>query len=539
MWPRKQSESSNRGKSNNTSIHRPFTIKGKAGATKQTSNERRSRDPSQGMNLSAFLRSVIASSKEDLAAEGQEEGDDIEQDSASNSIGGRSDEDDNLHELMATIDDVNSVCDMLERCANVSSSEDDTRRRKEGLAELEGLSSSLYQTRRKARKTEVTENFPRSDTNNDEEGYELDSYVEEHHQSEPHSPPTLILQVSTHSLGPGRRARLKTSSASEDDTLASSTSAILSRHRRREAQRSLLRRSLSGRLTRKSSAESLVTPLVLLPHARTTAVKHKKRGRSACKKELPETPRSHTEDVVIRKALGSVHRKYLIPRMRRLQHFNLHVVIDLDETLVSARNGPILVRPYVGHLIQTLMDCRCEIILWTAGIPQYVAGIITGLTMAIQGLSAEVSEQTHPPWLHHLIQRNDRWYDEEKVCVKNLKLLGRPLERVLVIENNPAAVQMQVSNAILVQDYVVENYNDRSLEVVARVASRCARSIEPVEVSLAADPELLLVEFDLAGEHSIDGKPIRPVEYGLKYSPPGTRVREHAGESPCAIIEKE
>lgn len=554
MWHRKPDPKAGNSSASNNSIAKSFTIRTRAAANKSNSNSlaRRSRDPPQAMNVSAFLRCVIASSKEDLAAEHDGDVDDDEQSHTSDDhseCNGDEESDDNLRELLT----MERVCDMLGR-AQVSS-EDDTeaggrpaRRRGHTTDSLEIYVFPHANGAEGSDTCDADDGSPCTGPDNWPRGAACSSFVQQVASNAGAAasgePPAQALLKTRATLKRKvkamRDSRMKSSVAGHMSTDEES-SMTAARQRRRENQRALLRRTLSGRLLKKTSVDNL-SPLNLLPHARlpkSSRIKRGKRDRSASKKEQPDTPRDHAEEVVLRKAMGSANRKYLIPRVSRIQHFNLHVVLDLDETLVSARNGPILVRPYVGHLVKMLMDLRCEIILWTAGIPQYVAGIVAGLTMAIQGLTPDVVEQERPPWIHHLIQRNSRWYNEDKVCVKDLTMLGRPMDRLLIIENNPAAVQLQVSNAVLVQDYTVENYNDRSLEVVSRIVSRCARSIEPVSVSLASDPELLFLEFDLAAEHSADGMPVRPVEYGLKYSPPGSATREHAGETPCNVIDKE
>lgn len=247
------------------------------------------------------------------------------------------------------------------------------------------------------------------------------------------------------------------------------------------------------------------------------------------------------EKETVRRMQADKATKHLIRSLRpKRDDYLLHVVIDLDETLVYARSGTILVRPYVSHLVRVLTQNNCEIILWTAGVPQYAEGIIEALNMA-----CDVSPTTSPllpsrrGWYHHLITRSAKWFDECAAGVKDLRRLGRRIDRTLIIENNPASVQLQTDNAILVQDYVVEDYNDVSLKIVADLIERCAEAARrsgpmvPTRV-LQEAPEMQDITFSLAAEHCVSKEPSKVTTRGLLYVPPKHKKgpRCYAGEAP-------
>lgn len=170
----------------------------------------------------------------------------------------------------------------------------------------------------------------------------------------------------------------------------------------------------------------------------------------------------------------------------------LCVVLDIDETLVSARSGVIHVRPHVKELLDCCHALRCEVVVWTAGTPAHVNAILHTLARECGRLQ----------WFDHIISRHRCWCDPvEAVAVgggvgstsscstppppragggvrrrKDLTQLGRPSERVLVIENNPSSVSQQPGNAVLVEDYVQPNRDDASLRelcVVLRYVVAC------------------------------------------------------------------
>ncbi|KPA82505.1 hypothetical protein ABB37_03557 [Leptomonas pyrrhocoris] len=165
-------------------------------------------------------------------------------------------------------------------------------------------------------------------------------------------------------------------------------------------------------------------------------------------------------------------RRFLVPALAPLSGDNAYqtevglplftVVFDLDETLVGARNGLIQPRPHVGTLLRALHALPVEIIVWTAGTAHYVNPILHALGQACG----------RREWFHHIISRHKRWYSGANTSVKDLTQLGRPMDRVLMIENNPISVVQQPNLCILVEDYLRANSTDESLLVLQGVLER-------------------------------------------------------------------
>eukprot|EP01065_Artemidia_motanka_P038158 TRINITY_DN47013_c0_g1_i1.p1 TRINITY_DN47013_c0_g1~~TRINITY_DN47013_c0_g1_i1.p1 ORF type:complete len:407 (+),score=130.78 TRINITY_DN47013_c0_g1_i1:61-1281(+) len=179
-------------------------------------------------------------------------------------------------------------------------------------------------------------------------------------------------------------------------------------------------------------------------------------------------------------------REILIPPAD--SDYPLTVVLDIDETLLhsyfpnrrikyrSLANGTapkvtarshrfdlgddfyVTLRPGATDLIRWLHEQGVEVILWTAGSELY-AGTIT-------------SELFPLDCVHHTIFRDDRWFDEETVssALKYLEQLGRPLDRTIIIENNPYVCTANIDNAVVVKDYF-EGDKDPTLDVVREVIS--------------------------------------------------------------------
>ncbi|CCW66182.1 unnamed protein product [Phytomonas sp. Hart1] len=185
------------------------------------------------------------------------------------------------------------------------------------------------------------------------------------------------------------------------------------------------------------------------------------------------------------------------------------VVFDLDETLCNNRvSGPPLLRPGAVRLLQdlramygrprykscpfssssphtkatnprsaiqfsrfasTLAICngsstslasnesevRLELVLWTASIGSVAKRVVDRLDPF-----GDVFDQ--------IIYQDPRWYSNDESYTKDLRLLGRNMMNVVIIENSIPSVKCNRRNAILVTDFSF-NRNDRQLLVVRSI----------------------------------------------------------------------
>ena len=153
------------------------------------------------------------------------------------------------------------------------------------------------------------------------------------------------------------------------------------------------------------------------------------------------------------------------------------VVLDLDETLIFARDGPITVRPGVDALLSRLKNV-CELVVWTAGEKDYAQEVIRKI-------------DPHRA-IKHCVFRHRKWWTGLPGYTKNLNALGRPLHRTLIIENTPDCVKDQPGNAILVSDFLGRRDDDvlyDLLEVLETVAY--SASHHHVSDVVAAHPHVI------------------------------------------------
>ncbi|KAG8343894.1 putative NLI interacting factor like phosphatase [Trypanosoma vivax] len=121
----------------------------------------------------------------------------------------------------------------------------------------------------------------------------------------------------------------------------------------------------------------------------------------------------------------------------------LTVVFDLDETLVSNRNvgasGAIL-RPYCLHMLNALRYMKgIEVVLWTASTKETAMPVVKQLCQ-----SGTVFDD--------VIYRNNVWFTEP-LHTKDLRLLGRNMDRLLIFDNAPNCLKFNPQNAVITDDF--------------------------------------------------------------------------------------
>lgn len=146
--------------------------------------------------------------------------------------------------------------------------------------------------------------------------------------------------------------------------------------------------------------------------------------------------------------------KMLIPPQDSKFLGRVTVVLDLDETLVYAREGPLYGRPGLDSLMKLLAD-RFEAVAWSAGIKPYTQAILRTIdkSNAVQ----------------HCVYRHKKWFTGQAGYCKDLTMLGRDIASTLIIENTPDCIRGFENNGILVSDYEGGEGYDPTLECIVFV----------------------------------------------------------------------
>ncbi|EKF32340.1 nuclear lim interactor-interacting factor, putative [Trypanosoma cruzi marinkellei] len=134
-----------------------------------------------------------------------------------------------------------------------------------------------------------------------------------------------------------------------------------------------------------------------------------------------------------------LNSKWVLPEQDPRYRGKLTLALDLDETLVYAREGPLYARPGLDEFFKLCREKCVEVVVWTAGLRAYAQAIIRNIDKGRV--------------ICHCIYRHSKWFTGYAGYQKDLSALGRPLDRVLIIENTPDCIRGYQQNGILVEDY--------------------------------------------------------------------------------------
>jgi hypothetical protein len=170
----------------------------------------------------------------------------------------------------------------------------------------------------------------------------------------------------------------------------------------------------------------------------------------------------------------------------------LTVVLDLDETLVNNRRLDLpnaILRPYVLEALNALRQLEgVEVVMWTASTEETAAPVV-------RQLSAQGTV------FHDVIFRNNAWFTEP-YHAKDLRLLGRPMDRVVIFDNAPNCCKINKSHSVLVEDFTgYYNPCDNTLINLYRIAEVLARDVRagssvPECLARLADEEAICTRVD-------------------------------------------
>ena len=57
--------------------------------------------------------------------------------------------------------------------------------------------------------------------------------------------------------------------------------------------------------------------------------------------------------------------------------------------------------------------------------------------------------------VQHCIYRHPMWWSGDTGCAKDLRMLGRPMDRVILVDNTPSVFTLNPRNSLLVTDFIV------------------------------------------------------------------------------------
>ncbi|CAJ1025522.1 NLI interacting factor-like phosphatase, putative [Leishmania lindenbergi] len=166
----------------------------------------------------------------------------------------------------------------------------------------------------------------------------------------------------------------------------------------------------------------------------------------------------------------------------------LTLVLDLDETLVSnrdSRHSSAVLRPYCLHVLNALRHMKeLEIVLWTASTKETASPVV---------------QQLHKTGIifDDTIYRNNIWFTQP-IHTKDLRLLGRNMDRVLIVDNSVGCCKLHPRNSLLVEDFHgVRRRDDAALVNVYYVVDALLRMMRERSMSVSEGLGCLIAEGQL------------------------------------------
>ena len=157
--------------------------------------------------------------------------------------------------------------------------------------------------------------------------------------------------------------------------------------------------------------------------------------------------------------------RFLIPPQDKKDEGKYVVVLDLDETLVYAREGPLKIRPGCRELLMMLAS-QCEVIVWTAGERCYAHTVLDDI-------------DPRREYVRHCVYRHPKWFTGQQGQMKDIRLLDRAMDKLVMVENTPDCIRGNIHNGIIVSDYLGKA-GDTSLFELAKVLQTLLRSEKSV-----------------------------------------------------------
>ena len=124
---------------------------------------------------------------------------------------------------------------------------------------------------------------------------------------------------------------------------------------------------------------------------------------------------------------------------------NFTLILDLDETLikykignVSSEKGKIIFRPGLLPFLNKVFPLF-DLILWTSGQKDYADDIINKIEKEKKIFSVRLYRE-------HATYKN-------KIYIKDLSNLGRPLDKIIIVDDKESSFSLQRDNGILIKPF--------------------------------------------------------------------------------------
>ncbi len=184
--------------------------------------------------------------------------------------------------------------------------------------------------------------------------------------------------------------------------------------------------------------------------------------------------------------LKSPFNSYFLPKINN-NLYKYTLVLDLDETLIYVRHSKnnnkrtLIIRPYLYEFLNRMKKIY-ELILFSFGTPEYVDPIINIIEKKEKYFEYKLYRQ------HATIAGND--------FVKDLKKLGRDMNKILIVDNLPQTFKLNKENGICINAFYGDINNDKNtLKNLAEILEEIRFDVEEtndIRISLKKRENLII-----------------------------------------------
>ena len=169
-------------------------------------------------------------------------------------------------------------------------------------------------------------------------------------------------------------------------------------------------------------------------------------------------------------------RTFPAPYLRTKNNKKYSLVLDLDETLVNFKQGKniqegvVRIRPGVNEFLEEVGEYY-ELIIFTTATQEYADLLIDAI------------EEDKIYFDHRLYREHATIIDND--FVKDLTRIGRPLDKIIIIDNMPQNFKLQKENGIIIRPFWGEDNYDQALFKLIPILVNIAKEGGDVRIGLA------------------------------------------------------
>ena len=171
------------------------------------------------------------------------------------------------------------------------------------------------------------------------------------------------------------------------------------------------------------------------------------------------------------------NNKVEVPYLKNKCPKKFSLVLDLDETLISFKlepgdenKGTIRFRPYLDSFLQKVRE-KYEIIVFTSGTKDYADPLEDAIEQEENYFDARLYRQ------HTVAYGKD--------IVKDISRIGRPLDKICIVENMPQNYRLQKENGILIKSFYGDDIYDTALVSLGEILIKISNEFDDVRKVIA------------------------------------------------------